>query len=101
MRVAHIRERHGPAGAPWRLAAMAATMADQAAERWIDLEVARRRLVRADPRLAHNDPLFRRPVTTLDDHLKAGLRVSDLRALVEPLAAVETDADDDALVDAA
>src|SRR5438128_7907154 len=101
MRVAHVRERHAPAGAPWRLAvaadgevaadavAAADEAADEGAVRWIDLEVSRRRLVRRDPRLAHNDPLFRRPVTTLDDHLEAGLRVNDLRALVEPLVSAE------------
>ena len=58
MRVAHVRERHAPAGAPWRLAA-----AHPGAETWLDLEVVRRRLVEADPRRAHNSSLFRQPIT--------------------------------------
>ena len=94
MKVAHVRERHAPAGSPWRLAA--ALDAGDAPARWLDLETARRRLVAADARRAHNDPLFRRAVTTLDEHLSAGLRVADLRPLVdgfEPRAA-----DDDAVL---
>ena len=51
--------------------------------RWLDLEVTRRRAVAADSGLAHNEPVFRRPATTLDDHLAAGLRVEALRAVVE------------------
>jgi 2-keto-4-pentenoate hydratase/2-oxohepta-3-ene-1,7-dioic acid hydratase in catechol pathway len=106
MKLAHLRERHGPAGAAWRLAA--ALDVGDAPVRWLDLEIARRRLARADPELAHNDPLFRRPVTTLDDHLglcgaePAG-RVEDLRAIVEPFASrrLELGEDDDALVHAA
>ncbi len=78
VRVAHLRERSAPAGAPWRLAA---TLPDG---RWLDLDVARRRLSAEDPRLQHNDPLFRRRVTTLDDHLAAGRRVETLRALLDP-----------------
>jgi fumarylacetoacetate (FAA) hydrolase len=61
---------------------------------WLDLEVARRRAVAADTGLAHNELVFRRPVTTLDDHLAAGLRVEALRSLLgrfEP----RDDADDD------
>ena len=80
MKLAHIRERFAAAGSPWRLAAAL----DEGGERWLDLEVARRRLAREDPRLEHNQPLFRRPVTTLDDHLTAGGRVAHLAALVEP-----------------
>ena len=99
MRIAHVRERHGPAGAGWRLAAAA----DPTPTRWLDLEVVRRRLVAADPRLAHNSVLFRVPVTTVDDHLARGLRVEALRELVEGFLAEgdPTDPDDDAVLDAA
>lgn len=79
MKIAHVRERHGPAGAPWRLAAAL----DDPPARWLDLEVARRRLAAADPGRAHNSVLFRTPVTTLDDHLAAGLRVEALAELVD------------------
>jgi fumarylacetoacetate (FAA) hydrolase len=78
MKIAHIRERHAPAGSPWRLAA--ALDADGA--RWLDLEEARRRLVADDPTLARNSSLFRQPVTTLDDHLARGLRVEALADLL-------------------
>ncbi len=81
MRIAHVRERHAPAGAPGRLAA--ALDGGEEPGRWLDLEVARRRIAATDATRAHNDALFRRPVTTLDDHLAAGLRVGDLRPLVE------------------
>ena len=40
-------------------------------------------MVEQDPRHAHNSPLFRQPVTTLDDHLARGLRVEALAELVE------------------
>jgi fumarylacetoacetate (FAA) hydrolase len=79
MRLAHVRERHAPAGAPWRLAAAL----DDPPTRWLDLEVARRRAVAARPALAHDAVLFRQPVTTLDDHLARGLRVAALADLVE------------------
>jgi len=78
MKIAHIRERHAPAGTPWRLAAAL----DDDGTRWLDLEAARRRLVGADPSLAHNSSLFRQPVTTLDDHLARGLRVEGLADLL-------------------
>jgi fumarylacetoacetate (FAA) hydrolase len=78
MRLAHVRERHAPTGAPWRLAA---GLPDG---RLLDLELARRRLTARDPRLAHNDALFREPVSTLDAQLSAGRRVEHLRALLEP-----------------
>ena len=67
MRLAHVRERHAPAGAPWRLAAAL----DPAATSWLDIEIARRRAVAARPGLAHDSVLHRQPVTTLDDHLGA------------------------------
>jgi fumarylacetoacetate (FAA) hydrolase len=93
VRIAHVRERHAPAGAEWRLAA--ATDGD----RWLDLEVARRRAVAADRNLAHDRVLHRLPVTTLDDHLGRGLRVEALAELVEGFRA--RDADDDGLLDEA
>ncbi len=52
VKIAHVRERHGPAGPPWRLAAR--SRAGGRVRRWLDLEVARRRRRPADPRLAHN-----------------------------------------------
>ena len=79
MKIAHVRERNAPAGAAWRLAA--ALDADAGA--WLDLEEARLALVAADQRRAHNSPLFRQPVTTLDEHLARGLRVAALRDLVD------------------
>ena len=97
MRVAHVRERLGPAGAPWRLAASAGS-----GEPWIDLEVARRRLVAADSRLAHNAILFRQPLTSLDDVLERGLRIEALGEIVDgATAAGPRDADDEAFVDEA
>ena len=95
MKIAHVRERNGPAGAPWRLAA--ARNAD--ATRWLDLDEARQGLVVEDPRRAHNAVLFRQPITTLDDHLARGLRVESLAEVVEGYAAA-TD-DDEAIFDAA
>jgi fumarylacetoacetate (FAA) hydrolase len=82
MRIAHVRERNAPIGTPWRLAAAR----DAAGDRWLDLEAARLALVADDPRRAHNEPLFRQPVTTLDAHLGRGLRVAALGALVDGVA---------------
>ena len=93
MRLAHVREVHAPAGAPWRLA----SALDEAATRWLDLEPMRRRLVAADPRRAHNAVLFRQPVTTLDDHLARGLRVEALAELSEEFA--PRNEDDDAVLE--
>ena len=76
-----MRERHAPTGAPWRLAA--ALDAGDAPTHWLDLEVARRRALASDAELAHNEPVFRRPIATLDDHLAGGLRVEALRAVLE------------------
>jgi fumarylacetoacetate (FAA) hydrolase len=95
VKVAHVRERNGPAGAQWRLAA--ALDAGEAPARWLDLELARRRAIAADPRLGHNSVLFRLPITTLDDHLARSLRIDALRDLVEPFVARD---DDDAVLDA-
>jgi 2-keto-4-pentenoate hydratase/2-oxohepta-3-ene-1,7-dioic acid hydratase in catechol pathway len=91
MRIAHARERHAPAGAPFRL--MAAL--DPAGGKWLELEVARRRAAKGDDRLAHNSVLFRQPVTTLDDHLARGLRVEALAEILE--RAGSPDDDDDAV----
>ena len=102
MRIAHVRELHAPAGAPWRLAA-ALDGADGTPTRWLDLEIARRRAIAADPRLAHNSALHRQPIRSLDDHLAAGLRIETLRDLVETFAirSREGDDDDDANLDVA
>ena len=94
MKIAHVRERHAPAGSPWRLAA--ALDGGDVPMRWLDLDVTRRRAIAADPGLAHNAILFRQSVTTLDDHLARGLRVEALRDLVEGFAP-RTDDDDAAL----
>jgi fumarylacetoacetate (FAA) hydrolase len=96
MKLAHVRERYGPAGAPWRLAA--ALDVGDAPARWLELEVARRRSIAVDPRQAHNSSLHRQPITTLDDLLARGLRVEAVRELVEPFE--PRDADDDAVLSA-
>jgi fumarylacetoacetate (FAA) hydrolase len=96
MKVAHVRDRHAPAGTPWRLAA---AHGGSTPDRWLDLEEARQGLVVEDPHRAHNSPLFRQPLTTLDDHLARGLRVAALAEIVEGYAAA-TD-DDEAILDAA
>ncbi|MGH2466230.1 MAG: fumarylacetoacetate hydrolase family protein [Candidatus Limnocylindrales bacterium] len=99
MRIAHVRERNAPAGAPWRLAA--ALEASEEPRRWLDLEPARRRLAARDPELAHNDALFRQRQTTLDAHLAAGGRVEHLRAIVEPfLTEGPLEADDELTLEA-
>ena len=96
MRLAHVRDRHGPAGAPWRLVA-GHDDGVAAGTRWLELEIARRRAVAADSRRAHNSVLHRQPVTTIDDLLRTGLRIETLRDLVEGFR--PRDEDDDALVD--
>jgi fumarylacetoacetate (FAA) hydrolase len=95
MKLAHVRERHAPAGTPWRLAAAL----DPDGLRWLDLEEARQGLVVEDPRRAHNSVLFRQAITTLDDHLARGLRVAALGEVVDGYAAA--DPDDDAQLDGA
>jgi fumarylacetoacetate (FAA) hydrolase len=79
MKIAHVRERSSPTGAPWRLAAAV----DANGTRWLDLEGARRELVARDPAREHNSALFRQPITTLDAHLANGLRVDALGDLLE------------------
>jgi fumarylacetoacetate (FAA) hydrolase len=88
MKLAHVRERNAPAGAPWRLAAAL----DADGRQWTDLEVARRALVGAQPARAHNSALFRQPITTLDAHLANGLRVEALIDLLEADAEEPMDA---------
>src|SRR6187549_3323666 len=94
MKIAHARERNAATGSPFRL--FAAT--DPDGRQWLDLEVARRRAARRDQRLAHNDVLFRQPITTLDDHLGRGQRVATLGAVLESHGGL--DSDDDAVFDA-
>jgi fumarylacetoacetate (FAA) hydrolase len=96
MRLAHVRERKSPAGAPWRLVAAI----DDDAKRWVDLETARRRAVGARPELAHHAILYRQPVTTLDDHLARGLRVATLADLVDGFEARGEPDEDDAILEA-
>jgi 2-keto-4-pentenoate hydratase/2-oxohepta-3-ene-1,7-dioic acid hydratase in catechol pathway len=86
VRVAHIRERHAPAGAPWRLAAALEE------HRWLDLEPARRRAIAARPALEHDSALFRRPISTLDEALTRGLRIAAFGELVEGFEEREGDA---------
>jgi fumarylacetoacetate (FAA) hydrolase len=96
VRIAHVRELQGPAGAPWRLAASV-----DLTGAFLDLEVARRRLVAADPRRAHNSVLFRQPITTLDDAFARGLRIEALGEILDGvLAAGPLDPGDDAAMDA-
>jgi fumarylacetoacetate (FAA) hydrolase len=80
MRLAHVREQNGPAGAPWRLVA---ALDGDPPRRWLDLEIARRRAVAARAELAHDAVLYRGPVTTLDDHLARPLRVAALADLID------------------
>jgi fumarylacetoacetate (FAA) hydrolase len=94
VKIAHVHERHAPAGSGWRLAGSADPA--ETPQTWIDLEVARRRLAAADPTRAHNAALFRRPISTLDEHLRAGLRIDALRELVEGFGS--RDDEDDAVL---
>ena len=87
MRLAHVLDHGAPAGSPWRLVAAL----DDPPSRWLDLEVARRRAVRAAPALEHDRAVFRRPVTTLDDHLANGLRVEVLAEVAATFAPVGDD----------
>src|SRR5205085_780758 len=94
VKLAHARELNAPAGAPFRLMATI----DPDGRRWLDLEVARRRAVGRDERLAHNSALFRQPVTTLDEILARGLRVAALGEILDLAGSVAPD--DDAVADA-
>lgn len=101
MRIAHVRERHAPAGAPWRLAAALGPPARDVPVpgQWLDLEIARRRLLAEDAERAHNAPLFRQPIGTLDEHLAAGRRIAALDEIIEAFQPRRED--DDAVLDAA
>jgi len=79
MKIAHVRERNTPADAAWQLAAAR----DLEGRRWLLLDEARQALVAEDPRRAHNSPILRQPITTLDDQLARGLRVEALAEVVE------------------
>jgi len=79
VKIAHVRERTAPAGAPWRLA----VALDTGAARWMELEEARLTLVARQPARAHNSALFRQPITTLDAHLARGMRVDALGDLLD------------------
>jgi fumarylacetoacetate (FAA) hydrolase len=92
VRLAHVRERHAPAGASWRLAA---ALDD---DRWLDLEPARRRAIADRPALEHDSTLFRQPITTLDDGLRRGLRVAAYGEIVDRFGPREDI--DDAVLDA-
>ena len=96
MRIAHVRQLHAPAGAPWRLAAAL----DDAGIRWADVEIARRRAIAGNPNLAHDSTLHRQPVTTLDDHLARGLRVESLAELVDSFVPRGGPDEDDAVLGA-
>ena len=74
MKVAHVRERHAPAGTPFRLAAAL----DPAATEWLDLEVARRRIAAADPRRPHDGAAV--PTADLDARRPSGRRPARRRA---------------------
>jgi fumarylacetoacetate (FAA) hydrolase len=95
VRLAHVRERQAPAGSPWRLVAAF----DDPPSQWIDLEVARRRALATRPELAHDAPLYRQPVSTLDAHLARGLRVAVLAELVEGFVPRGDPGEDDAILD--
>ena len=93
MRLAHVRERHAPAGTRWRLAA---ALGD---DRWLDLEPARRRAIAARPDASSTIAgLFRQPIATLDDGLRRGLRVAAFGDLVDGFQ--QRDEDDAAVLDA-
>jgi fumarylacetoacetate (FAA) hydrolase len=81
-------------GAPWRLAAALDSVEQPGT--WLDLELARRRLVTRQPAREHNSSLFRNAVTNLDDHLGRGLRIEAIGELVEAYA---PSADDDAVLE--
>ncbi len=110
VKLAHVRERNAPSGAPWRLVAARGGQGSPGStgdpDAWIDLEIARRRAVAANPNLAHDRILHRQPVTTLDDHLGRGLRAAALAELVEGFVprgdpSDPSDPSDDAVLDPA
>jgi len=72
-------------------------------DRWVDLELVRRRLVAHDPGRAHNAMLFRQPITTLDELLSRGIRIEALGELIEGFGgpSVPGADDDDAILEPA
>jgi fumarylacetoacetate (FAA) hydrolase len=101
VKIAHVRERNGPAGAPWRLAAAFGRRDGERVDEpdaWLDLEVARRRAVAARASLAHDSSLHRQPISTLDALLARGLRVEALADLVDGFAQRDADDADDAVL---
>jgi fumarylacetoacetate (FAA) hydrolase len=101
VKIAHVRERNGPAGAPWRLAAGLGGLDGQRVDEpdaWLDLEVARRRAVAARATLAHDSSLHRQPISTLDGLLARGLRVEALADLVDGFAQRDVGDADDAVL---
>jgi fumarylacetoacetate (FAA) hydrolase len=98
MKIAHARERHAPAGAPWRI--VVGLGPEETPATWLDLEVARRRAVATRPTLAHDSVLHRQPIATLDDHLARGLRLEALRDLLEGFEPRDDPDADDAILDA-
>ncbi len=96
MRLAHIRGRHAATGAPWRLAAAL----DDPPLHLVDLEIARRRAVAARPELTHDATLYRQPISTLDDHLRRGLRVATLADLVDSFVPRGGPDEDEAVLEA-
>jgi len=98
VKIAHVRERHAPAGAPFRLAA--GLDVSGIGMHWVDLELARRRAVGANPNLTHDSILHRQSITTLDDHLARGLRVEALAELVDGFTPRGGPDEDDAVLEA-
>src|SRR5688572_15167451 len=98
MKIAHVRELHAPAGAPWRL--VAGLDDTGVGSHWADLELARRRAIAGHPNLAHDSALQRQPVTTLDDHLARGLRVESFAELVDSFIPRAGPDEDDAVLEA-
>ena len=98
MRIAHVRDLAAPAGASWRLVAALDPGPDP--PRWLDLERARRRLVRSIPALEHDLAVFRAPLSTLDDVLARELRVAALGEVLDRAVANGV-ADGDAVLEAA
>jgi 2-keto-4-pentenoate hydratase/2-oxohepta-3-ene-1,7-dioic acid hydratase in catechol pathway len=101
VKLAHARERNGPAGAPWRLVAALDSQSDGPVPAWLDLETARRRAIQADRNLEHDSALHRASITSLDDHLARGLRVESLADLVDGFVPRAPAAEDEAILGAA
>jgi hypothetical protein len=98
MKVAHVRERHAPAGSPWRL--VAALDDGETPAEWLDLEVARRRAAAADPGLAHNASLYPAAADRPSTITSRAARVSS-RCASSSKAFARREEEDDAVIDAA